>query len=108
MIKQGLPAVSVLNSDTIEEFKKADKVVMVAYFDAKDTASNETFSKVAEQLRNDYLFGATSDAALAKAAGVKQPGVILYKDFDEPVTVYDGAFEDEKISSFVKTQSVPL
>ncbi|MCV5191850.1 hypothetical protein OFC03_31385, partial [Escherichia coli] len=41
MIKQSLPSVSELNKDNIEEFKKADKVVIVAYLDAADKASNE-------------------------------------------------------------------
>jgi len=108
MIKQSLPSVSVLNKDTIEEFKTADKVVLIAYFDADDKKSNTTFSAVADTNRDNYLFGATSDPALAKAAGVTTPAVVAYRSFDEPVTVYDGAFEVDDITAFAKTAAIPL
>ncbi|KAL7266632.1 protein disulfide-isomerase precursor [Rhizina undulata] len=108
MIKQSLPAVSVLDKDTIEEFKTADKVVVVAYFDANDKDSNATFNTVAEALRDSFLFGATKDAALAEADGVKAPAVVLYKSFDDGKDVFDGKFDAEEIKQFAKTASVPL
>jgi protein disulfide-isomerase A1 len=108
MIKQSLPAVSVLSKDTIEEFKTQDKVVTIAYFDADDKSSNETFTLVADGLRDDFLFGATSDPALAKEAGVKAPAIVLYKDFDEKKTPFTGKFDKEAIEKFVQTASVPL
>jgi protein disulfide-isomerase A1 len=108
MTKQSLPSVSVLDKDTIEGFKTSDKVVLVAYFAADDKTSNETFSKVANGLRDSYLFGATNDAELAEAAGVKQPGLVLYKDFDEGKDTFAEEFTEEKIESFAKVASVPL
>ena len=108
MTKQSLPAVSVLTKDTIEEFKTADKVVLVAYFEADDKTSNSSFSEVAEALRDSYLFGATNDATLAKAEGVKQPSIVLYKAFDEGKVTYDGKFEKEAIESFTKVAATPL
>lgn len=108
MIKQSLPAVSVLTSETLEDFKKADKVVLVAYFDATDKASNETFTQVAENLRDNYPFGASSDAALAEAEGVKAPAVVLYKDFDEGKAVFSEKFDVEAIEKFAQTAATPL
>ncbi|TPX15396.1 uncharacterized protein E0L32_004376 [Thyridium curvatum] len=108
MIKQSLPAVSLLTKDTLEEFKKADKAVVVAYFDASDKASNETFTQIADKLRDNFPFGASNDAALAEAEGVKVPGVVLYKDFDEGKSVFSGKFEAEAIEKFTKTASTPL
>ena len=108
MTKQGLPAVSLLTSETLEEFKTTDKVVVVAYIAADDKASNQTYTALAESLRDDYIFGATNDAALAKAEGAKQPSIVLYKDFDEGKNVFDSAFEDEAITKFIKTASTPL
>ena len=108
MTKQALPAVSVLTSETFEEFKSSDKVVVVAFFDADDNTSNTTFSEVADTMRDDYLFGATNDAKLAKAEGVKVPGVILYKSFDEGKDAYDGKFEKDDISKFTKAAAIPL
>lgn len=108
MTKQSLPAVSDITKDTIEEFKTADKVVLVAYFAADDKASNETFTAVANGLRDNYLFGATNDAALAEAEGVKQPGLVLYKSFDDGKDVFAEKFEKEAIESFAKVAATPL
>lgn len=108
MTKQALPAVSDITKDTIEEFKTADKVVLVAYFAADDKASNETFTAVANGLRDNYLFGATNDAELAKAEGVKQPGLVLYKSFDDGKDVFTEKFDKEAIESFAKVASTPL
>lgn len=108
MTKQALPAVSVLSSETLEEFKTADKVVLVAFFEAGDKASNTTFSEVAETMRDDYLFGATNDAALAEAEGVKRPGIVLYKSFDEGKNTFEEKFEKEALTTFTKTAATPL
>ena len=108
MIKQSLPAVSILTKDGLEDFKKADKVVLVAYIDAGDKASNETFAEVAEKLRDNYPFGASNDAALAEAEGVTAPAIVLYKDFDEGKSVFSEKFDVEAIEKFAKTASTPL
>ena len=108
MTKQALPAVSVLGIDSLEEFKTADKVVVVAYFAADDKTSNTTFTEVANGMRDDYLFGAINDAGVAKAEGVKQPAVVLYKTFDEGKDTYEETFEAEAITKFAKTAAIPL
>ncbi|KAG6033718.1 hypothetical protein E4U41_006823 [Claviceps citrina] len=108
MVKQSLPAVSSLTKSTLEEFKTADKVVLVAYVAADDKASNETFTSVAEKLRNDYLFGAVSDAAIAEAEGVKFPSIVLYKTFDEGKNTFADKFEVEAIEKFTKLAATPL
>jgi protein disulfide-isomerase A1 len=108
MTKQSLPAVSVLTKDTIEDFKTADKVVLVAYFAADDKTSNTTFTTVAEKLRDNFLFGATSDPEVAEAEGVTIPSVVLYKSFDEGKTILTEIFEAEEIEKFANTASIPL
>ena len=108
MTKQSLPAVSTLSSETIEEFKTADKVVLVAYFAVDDKASNATFNAAADSMRDDFVFGATNDASLAKAEGVKQPGIVLYKDFDEGKNLFEEKFDVEAITQFAQTSSRPL
>ncbi|KAF2007733.1 disulfide-isomeras-like protein [Amniculicola lignicola CBS 123094] len=108
MTKQSLPAVSVLDAEKLPEFKTADKVVLVAYFAADDKASNETYSAVAEKLRDNYLFGAINDAAVAEAEGVQQPSIVLYKTFDEGKDTFTEKFDEAAIESFAKTASTPL
>jgi protein disulfide-isomerase A1 len=108
MTKQSLPAVSLLTTETFEDFKSADKVVLVAYFDADDKTSNTTFATVAENLRDNFLFGASSDAALIKTEGVTVPSIVLYKSFDEGKSTYTEAFDVEAIEKFANTASIPL
>ena len=108
MTKQSLPAVSILTKDTIGDFKTADKVVLVGYFEADDKKSNESFSEAAEKLRDNYLFGASNDAELAKAEGVTFPSVVLYKSFDEGKNVFEGALDAVAIEKFASVKSIPL
>ncbi|PUU77075.1 thioredoxin-like domain-domain-containing protein [Tuber borchii] len=108
MKKQALPAVSILDGDTIAEFKTADKIVVVAYLSADDSENSATFTAVADKLRDNYLFGTTTDSALAEADGVKAPAIVLYKTFDEGKTVFDGAFTTEGITNFANVASTPL
>ena len=108
MVKQSLPAVSALTKDTLEDFKSADKVVLVAYIAADDKTSNETFTSVAESLRDNYLFGGVNDAAVAEAEGVKFPSIVLYKSFDEGKNEFTSKFEVDAIKDFAKTSATPL
>jgi protein disulfide-isomerase A1 len=108
MIKQSLPAVSLLNKDTIEDFKTADKVVLIGYFKEDDKASTEAFTAVAEKLRDSFLFGSISDAALSEAEGATVPSIILYKQFDDGKAVFSEKFDQEAIEAFAKSASVPL
>lgn len=108
MTKQALPAVSLLESAALDEFKTSDSVVLVAYFAADDTKSNQTFTAVADALRDSYLFGAINDAAVAKAEGVKQPSIVLYKNFDEGKNVFSEKFDTEAIEKFAKAAATPL
>ncbi|RPB29059.1 protein disulfide isomerase [Terfezia boudieri ATCC MYA-4762] len=108
MTKQALPAVSILDKDTITAFKTADKVVLIAYLDADDKEATEAYTKAATAQRENFLFGTTTDAALAKKEGVKIPAIVMYKAFDDPKIVYDGKLDAEEIEQFAKTASVPL
>lgn len=109
MTKQALPAVSLLESGSaLEEFKTADNVVLVGFFDAGDKSSNATYLHVAESLRDDYLFAATSDADLAKAEGVTPPAVVLYKSFDEGKATFEEKFDKDALSHFARTGATPL
>ncbi|PKS06589.1 hypothetical protein jhhlp_007337 [Lomentospora prolificans] len=109
MIKQSMPAVSPVTKETLEEFKTADKVVLVGYYAADDKNSAEIYSSVAEKLRDTYVFGASNDAALAEQEGVVPPAIVLYKQFDEGVTTYTGdKFDAEAIEKFAKTGATPL
>ncbi|KAI9771004.1 MAG: protein disulfide-isomerase precursor [Geoglossum simile] len=108
MVKQSLPAVSLLNKDTIEEFKTTDKVVLVGYFKDDDKASSDAFTAAAEKLRDSFLFGTVNDAALAETEGAEIPSIIMYKQFDDGKTLFTDKFSEEAIETFARSASVPL
>ncbi|KAK4699422.1 protein disulfide-isomerase A1, partial [Phenoliferia sp. Uapishka_3] len=106
MRKQSLPAVSVVNAENHEEFKAADKIVLIAYFDDSDATSKAAFYEYADNHRDDYLFGLSTDSA--KTAGVSSPSVVLYKTFDEGRNEYTGPINPAALGDFVREHSVPL
>jgi protein disulfide-isomerase A1 len=108
MIKQSLPAVSTATQENLEELKTMDKIVIVAYISSEDKTSNQTFTAVAESQRDNYLFAGSNDAALATTEDTKQPSIVLYKDFDERKALFDGEFDEEAITNWIKTASTPL
>lgn len=108
MIKQSLPAVSTVTEENLEEIKTMDKIVVIGYFSEDDKSAKKAFTAFAETQRDHYLFASASDAAIAKAEGVKQPSIVLYKDFDEKKDVYTGDLAEDKLLAWVKTASTPL
>ncbi|UZJ53027.1 hypothetical protein CBS101457_002347 [Exobasidium rhododendri] len=109
MQKQSLDAVSVISAANFTDFKSKDKVVVMSFLAEGDSKNLETFSKVADKLRETFIFGHASDAEVAKTAGVTVPSLVVYRSFDEPQVIYAGSLSDaEAVEDFVKTESVPL
>ncbi|KAJ3021947.1 protein disulfide-isomerase precursor [Thoreauomyces humboldtii] len=106
MKKQNLPAVSDLSAEKIKAFAESDKVVVVGFFADKTSAEYLEFEAAANELRDDFLFGATITDG--KDFGVVAPGIALFKKFDEEKTLFDGSLKKADIAKFVKTNSVPL
>lgn len=79
MKKQALPALTEVTGTDHAKFIKDDKVVVVAYVEATSEALASTIKDVAENHRDDYLFGVTSDAEAIKEAGVTPPALVVYK-----------------------------
>jgi len=112
--KQQMPAISDVSSSEIEEFKTKDKVVIVGFFNEKAGKEYEAFKTVANRLRDDFVFGAVVEKDVAKAEGVKIPGFVVYKSFDEGKNVFPENAGDEKavsvesLTKFITVNSVPL
>src|SRR5262249_51926342 len=109
--RQSLPAVSEVTPTNHEEFIKSDKIVVVAYLPSSDSETAPIFSTVAENHRDDYLFGLSTDPANAKAACVKPPAMVVYRAFDEPRTEFPHPVSDlsvEEIGNWINELSVPI
>jgi len=109
MKKQTKPAVTTLDSvDAVKAFSSEDKVVIVGFFDNKDSKEYSTFKQTAEALRNNYLFGEVVGVAGANAAfgAESTPNVVLFKQFDEKKNILGNNFED--LNNFITKNSMPL
>ncbi|KAI7892401.1 thioredoxin-like protein [Mucor mucedo] len=107
MQKQASPPVTQLDATNFGDFSTSDRVVIVGF--AKDEASKEALTAVANKLRDDYLFGIVTDEALAKEQNVSEfPALVVYKQFDEGRNDLAGEFKAEEIEEFIKTNSVPI
>ncbi|KAJ7095431.1 disulfide isomerase [Mycena belliarum] len=110
MVKQSLPAVSDVTAATLDEFKHADNVVVVAYVASATDAPGPAFSAVAEDHRDDFLFGLSTDKEAAAAAKVDVPSIVVYRKFDEPSVAYPFPVLDARatdLQDWIKELSVP-
>lgn len=108
MQKQALPALSEVSAASLPEFKTRDRVVVVAYVSSKDSEERRTFSDIANQARDDFVFGVVDDAEAAKAAGVSTPAIVLYRQFDDPEVKFSGKWNEDDVMDFLNTEKIPL
>lgn len=109
--RQSLPAVSSVNATDLAAFKKADKVVVIAYLPSATGALAAEFSKTAEKHRDDYLFGLVTDQDAAAHSAVVPPAVVVYRSFDEPETTYPYPIASASIEDFetwISDLSIPI
>jgi len=110
MKKQSLPSVSDLDTvDAVNKFSGEERVVVVGFFDNKDSEDYKSFLQTAEENRESFLFGAvTGNNDVNKEFGVeKTPSVVLFKKFDEGKNVLAAA-DFATLSEFILKNSVPL
>lgn len=112
MNKQALPALTTVTAASHAQFTKDDKVVILAYVESDSDDLAKAVKAAAEEHRDDWLFGLTTDAAALKEAGVTAPALVLYKTFDEgrvdlPATSVKSATSDSLVS-FIKENASPL
>ncbi|KDN50895.1 hypothetical protein RSAG8_00524, partial [Rhizoctonia solani AG-8 WAC10335] len=86
--------------------------VVVAYVDSDGDDLAKAIKAAADDHRDDYLFGLTTDAEAIKEAGVTPPALVVYKTFDEgrvdlPAASIKSA-TSESLVSFIKENAVPL
>jgi len=109
MIKQSAPAVTDLaDADAVKAFGASESVRVVAFVSDENY---DAYTKVANSLRNDYVFGIVKNNAEAnKAYGVdKTPAIVMLRDFDSGSVTYSGDFtKSDDILSFVRSNSFPL
>jgi len=105
-----LPAISTLTTaEDTTKFSEAEKVVVVGFFDSRDSQEYATFKAAAEKLRDSFLFGEViGQLEVNKQFGLNDAtGVILFKKFDEGKNILSKDSFDT-LTQFINTNSVPL
>jgi protein disulfide-isomerase A1 len=101
----GPPAVEISTDAELTNAQK-NKVATVGFFADKSGAEYTAFIAQANA-DQDFPYYVSFSADLAGANGVSQPGIKLFKQFDEGSATFDGEFTVDGISSFVASNSVP-
>lgn len=101
--KTGPPSTEV----TCEELaaKAADAGRVAAFFGTFEGANFEAFVGAA-QVDEKYQFYHNGDEACRTQHGVSENGIALFRNFDEPVVVYDGEFVAPAVREFLSANSV--
>ncbi|KAJ2644753.1 protein disulfide-isomerase precursor [Coemansia sp. RSA 1694] len=88
-------------------FVKSEHVVVMGFFDS-DSPALQILEDVANDFRDEYAFGYTTNKATAKKLGLTAPSLVVYKDFDERWHAFNGTFAANDIRTFIKASSIPL
>lgn len=105
--KTGPAALEIETADAFDEFIKAHPVAIVGFFKDRESAEAKTFISVANGV-DDFPFAITSNEDVYTKNDAKCGSIILFKNFDEGKSVYDGESSEEAIKKFVAVQSMPL
>ncbi|KAL1923057.1 uncharacterized protein VTP21DRAFT_9433 [Calcarisporiella thermophila] len=108
MKKQVLPVLSELSAVDIDTFKESDRVVIVAFLSSQDGEAKEIVEQLAKEWRSRYVFGICTDPEGAEKYEVNFPSVVLFKQFDEGINKFNGAFDKERLREFIRSNAQPI
>lgn len=105
--KTGPVALEIESVEAAEEFIKSQPVVVFGFFTDRESAEAKTFVSVASAV-DDFPFAITSNEDVYAKYEAKCGSIVLFKNFDEGKSVFDGESSEESIKKFVTVQSMPL
>ncbi|KAI1134907.1 thioredoxin-like domain-containing protein [Hypoxylon sp. FL0543] len=102
------PMVSEINAAALEDIKKADETVFIAYLDAGDEGSKAIFAEVAGRYHEEFTFAVTADEVALTAEKVTAPTVKCYKPLDGDTHEFTSLTDAAALEAFVKEASRPV
>jgi protein disulfide-isomerase A1 len=108
--KTGPFAATLDSADKLAELETENPILMLAYFSAFEGAEYEAFKSVGSAIE-DVVFVQTTDAAVAKAAGLTASGFVAIKN---PVgearetVAFEGTITAEPLKAFITAEKMPL
>lgn len=97
--------VTEVDEKNFESFKTSNDVVIVAFLNNLKGSEREAIEKVAEKNRIRIAVGVSPVSSLSEKNGLKGQGILLFKSFDDPVSVYNGQLTENEVSSFITRES---
>ena len=102
------PAAKELESvEAAEEFVKDNNVAVIGFFGDRESAEAKAFLATAQAV-DDYPFAITKNEEVYKKYEAKCGKVILFKQFDEGKSIFEGTLDEATLKKFVSTQAMPL
>lgn len=98
--RRELPVLTKLGPED-KNFRRVDDIVFVAFLSSSDTESLATYESVAESSHTEFMFGYSTDSAIAEKEGVKVPSIICYRNNDNDNLSLNGPFTQENIEAFL-------
>ncbi|KAL7753944.1 protein disulfide-isomerase precursor [Sorochytrium milnesiophthora] len=109
MRRQALPHFSEIEAAKVADFVKKEKAVVFAFLKKKDSKAFKALDKLAQDNREDYLFGYSADAAALKDHTDGKEALVVFKQFDDGKAVYsDDLTDSAEVLKWIKAESVPL
>lgn len=105
--KTGPPAKQLSTAEEAKAFKESAPVVVVGFFKDQSSADAKAFLAVATDV-DDFPFAISSEDQVGTELGRDKDGVVLFKTFDEGRNDFEGEYTVEALTSFIKTNSLPL
>ncbi|XP_014665686.1 PREDICTED: protein disulfide-isomerase 2-like [Priapulus caudatus] len=105
--KTGPAAKTLETADDVKTFIDSADVVVVGFFKDAESEQAGIYKQVADGF-DELQFGLLSDESLFAEHEAEDGKVILFKKFDDKRTEYIGDLTPDAVSSFIKTESLPL
>ena len=93
----------VSSKDELDNFKRLDDVVIVAFLSGQWGKATEAFYSIAENRSESFVFGYTYNQQSASEEGVSVPAIVCYKNTDGDHQIFEGPFTEENIEMFLAT-----
>lgn len=110
--KTGPPAIDITAADELTAAEEKENVLAVGYFKELKGEEYDAFFALAKKTE-DVLFGQTTDADVAKAAGLtSSPSFAVIKNFEgeqRETVAFTGSFtEEDSLKDFLLAEKLPL
>lgn len=108
VVKKSGPSVATIATQAeLDTLLEQNEVVVLGAVDSTEGEQRQALEK-ATDIDDFSTYVCTTNADIATKYGISAPGVIIFRQFDEPQIVYDGEFTSEAIGAWSNVNNKPL